>query len=95
MRGDRGPQRKLNGRGIRDTDAVAIRCAISGGLQDAEEWTVETVLGIELHNLLDVVWALQQLDPRVERPAVRLEKDLNAFDERVTVVCAEGPTVHD
>ena len=45
-------------------------------------------------HLLVVVRALEELDPRVERPAVSLDEDLHAVDRRVERVRAEGTALH-
>ena len=45
-------------------------------------------------HLLVVVRALEELDPRVERPAVGLDEDLDAVDRRVEGVRAEGTALH-
>ena len=60
-------------RGVEDADDVAR----AGRLDDAEEGPVEAVLRVQLDHLLVVVGALEQLDPRVERPSVRLEQHLH------------------
>ena len=48
MRDDRGGHGELHGARVDDADNVAG----SGGLQDAEEWTVTAVLGVKLDDLL-------------------------------------------
>mmetsp|Transcript_7770 Transcript_7770/g.22250 ORF Transcript_7770/g.22250 Transcript_7770/m.22250 type:complete len:347 (+) Transcript_7770:218-1258(+) len=83
---DAGSHRELDGGGVDDADDVAR----AGRLEDAEEGPVEAVLRVQLDHLLVVVRALQQLDPRVERPPVRLEQDLDAVDGGVEGVGAEG-----
>merc|ERR1719183_1808581 len=73
VRDDAGGHGELNGGGVDDADDVSR----SGGLKDAEERPVEAVLGVQLHDLLVVVGALEELDPGVERPAVGPEIDLD------------------
>merc|ERR1719460_2597188 len=86
VRDDAGGHRELDRRGVDNADDVAR----ARGLEHAEEGAVETVLGVELDDLLVVVGALEQLDARVERAAVGLEEDLHAVDARVERVGAEG-----
>ena len=85
MRDDASGHRELDGGGVDDADDVAR----AGRLEDAEEGPVAAVLGVQLDDLLVVVGALEQLDARVERPAVGLEEDLDAVDDRVERVGAE------
>merc|ERR1719498_1208483 len=66
---DRRGHRELDGGGVDDADDVAR----AGGLEDAEERAVAAVLRVQLDDLLVVVRALEELDARVERAAVRLE----------------------
>ena len=79
VRDDAGGHRELDRRGVDDAHDVAR----AGGLEDAEEGPVAAVLGVELDDLLVVVGALEQLDARVERAAVRLEEALDRVDGRV------------
>ena len=48
MRDDRGGHGELHGARVDDADNIAG----SGGLQDAKEWTVTAVLGVQLDDLL-------------------------------------------
>merc|ERR1719353_1356397 len=48
--------------------------------KEAEEWAVAAVLGVELDDLLVVVRALEELDARVERAAVRVDEALDAVN---------------
>ena len=56
MRDDRGGHGELHGARVDDADNVAG----SGGLQDAEEWTVTAVLGVKLDDLLLVSMVLSR-----------------------------------
>ena len=76
---DRGGHRELDGRGVDHADDVAR----AGGLEHAEEGPVAAVLGVQLDDLLVVVGALEQLDARVEWPAVGTEADLVRVRVRV------------
>merc|ERR1719454_595212 len=67
-RHDASGHRELDRGRVDDADDVAR----ARRLEDAEEGAVEAVLGVELDDLLVVVGALEQLDARVERAAVRL-----------------------
>ena len=89
MRDDGGGHGELDGGGVDDADHVAR----PGCLEDAEEGPVETVLGVQLHDLLVVVGALEQLDPGVERPAVSLEEDFDGVDHWVERVGTERATL--
>jgi hypothetical protein len=64
--------RKLDWGRVDHADDVAG----AGRLEGAEEGPVEPVLGVELDDLLVVVGALEQLDARVERPAIGGQHDL-------------------
>ena len=50
MRNDRSGHGELHGAGVDEADNVAG----SGGLEDAEEWPVAAVLGVQLDDLLPV-----------------------------------------
>merc|ERR1712196_713426 len=62
VRDDPGGHWELNRAGVHDADHVAC----TGRLQDAEEWPVATVLRVKFDDLLVVVGALEELDPRIE-----------------------------
>ena len=85
MRDDGGGHGELDGRGVDDAHDVAR----AGRLEDGEEGAVQAVLRVQLDDLLVVVRALEELDARVERPAVRAEEDLDRVDEGVERVRAE------
>merc|ERR1719171_1752349 len=83
---DRSVHGELDRARVDDADDVAG----SRRRKEAEEWAVAAVLGVEFDHLLVVVRALEELEPRVERPAVRVEEHLHAVDRRVEGVRAEG-----
>mmetsp|Transcript_35154 Transcript_35154/g.92158 ORF Transcript_35154/g.92158 Transcript_35154/m.92158 type:complete len:230 (+) Transcript_35154:324-1013(+) len=85
VRDDAGGHRELDRRRVDDADDVAR----ARRREEREERAVGAVLSVELDDLLIVVGALEQLDARVERPAVRLEEHLHAVDRRVEGVRAE------
>ena len=89
VRNNRGGHRELDRGGVDDADDIAR----SGSLEEAEEWPVPAVLGVELDDLLIVVGALQEFDASIERTAVGPEEDLDAVDRWVKRVRAEGPTL--
>ena len=72
VRDDGSVHRELDGARVHDADDIAG----SGRREEAEERPVAAILGVELDDLLVVVRALEELDPRVERPAVGPEEDL-------------------
>ena len=72
--------------GVDNTDNVSG----AGRLQNAEEGPVTTVFRVKFDDLLVVVRTLKELNPRVEGPAVGLQKHLNAFDCRVERISAES-----
>ena len=84
-RHDRARHRKLDRSGVDDADDVGG----TGRLQHAEEGPGDAVLSVELHHLLDVVRALEQLDARVERPACGVDEDLDAINELFAAVRAD------
>jgi len=86
VRNDTSGHGELDRRSVDDADDVAG----AGGLQEAEEGPVAAILSVELDDLLVVVRALEQLDPGVERTAIRLQIDLSAVNRRVERVGAEG-----
>ena len=64
--------RELDGRRVDDAHNVAR----AGCRDGAEKGALGAVLGVELDNLLVVVGTLEQLDTRVERPAIGLQEHL-------------------
>ena len=68
--------------------------ARAGRLEHAEEGPVSPVLRVQLDDLLVVVRPLQELDARIEGPAVRVEQHLHAVDGRVERVGADGATLN-
>merc|ERR1719331_2575533 len=89
VRDDTGSHRELDGARVDDADDVTG----SGGLEDAEERSVAAILGVQLDDLLVVVRPLEELDPRVERPPVSPDEDLDAVDRRVEGVRAKRSTL--
>merc|ERR1719171_2879508 len=89
VRHDTGGHGELDGACVDDAHDVAG----SGGLEDAEEGAIAAILRVELDDLLVIVGALEELDPRIERPAVSLDEDFDAVDRRIEGVRAESPTL--
>merc|ERR1719353_1181956 len=86
-----------DGRVHRELDRARVHhadnIAGSGRGEEAEERPVAAILGVELDDLLVVVRALEELDPRVERPAVSVDEHLDAVHGRVKGVGAEGSSL--
>ena len=79
---------------VRVGDMGAHDVARAGRLEHAEEGPVSPVLRVQLDDLLVVIRPLQELDARIEGPAVRVEQHLHAVDGRVERVGADGATLN-
>mmetsp|Transcript_2730 Transcript_2730/g.4242 ORF Transcript_2730/g.4242 Transcript_2730/m.4242 type:complete len:323 (-) Transcript_2730:588-1556(-) len=88
---DPGSQGELNRSSVDNTDDVST----SGGLNLHEEGTVETILSVELNNLLVVVGALKQLNTGVQGTSVSLEEHTHSVDGRVKGVSTKGSSLDD